>query len=297
MWRKLRRELINAVQYLLLPGLAALLPWPRGFRLLRRFAGWRWLYHDEWQAALASARQYVTIDDGEDWAWRYRLTRLVDHADYWLTRTRGDRWMDRHFSRRDAFPDSGAAVGVFFHWCAGLWGVRALRASGHRASVLAGHFSPASMGAWVAYFYGHLRLHELARCSGLPLLYSPGTVRRSVETLGRGDWIIGTPDVPPTETPLGRPAVLFGRPALFADGLMEIARRAGVPVVIFTCGLNLDDGRRDLRVSPPLDASDPQLRQRIVDYWEGLVREQPWAFTLWPAMPAFFHAGPAATAP
>jgi hypothetical protein len=77
---------------------------------------------------------------------------------------------------------------------------------------------------------------------------------------------------------------------------MEIARRAGVPVVIFTCGLNLDDGRRDLRVSPPLDPHDPALRQRIVDYWEGLIREQPWAFTLWPAMPAFFrtdaHTGP-----
>jgi len=297
MWRKLRRELLNATQYFVLPALGALLPWPLAFRLLRRCARWRWLYREEWQAALGAARAFLPVEDGEDWAWRYRLTRLVDHADYWLTRTRSDRWIARHFRRRDAFPDRPAAVGLFFHWCAGMWGVRALKASGHRSAVLAGRFSPASMGAWVAYFYGHVRLRELARSSGLPLLYAPGTVARSVATLQRGDWIIGTPDVPPTETPLGRPVTLFGRPALFADGLMEIARRAGVPVVIFTCALDLADGRRDLRVSPPLDAYDPALRQHVASYWEALIREQPWAFTLWQAMPAFFQPASDPAAP
>lgn len=290
MLHALRLELRSLIEHWWLPAIAVLLPWPWVFRLFRRFARYPGLYEEEWRPALAQARQYVGIADEADWCWRYRLTRLVDHADFWLSRTRSARWLRRHVDGAVAFPGSdGAAVGMFFHWCAGLWAVRALHAQGARAAVLAGRFSTSSMGgARLGFLYGHIRLKELARAGGRPLIYAPGTVKRALADLVAGHWVIGTPDVPPTETALAVPVRLFGRPAWFAEGLLLIARRAQAPVVIFTLALDLDSGRRELRVSGPFDPHDPQLLQRVVDYWEALLREKSWGFTLWPAMPAWF---------
>jgi hypothetical protein len=288
----IRLELRSLLEFFLLPALAVLLPWPLAYRLLRRLARYPGLYEEEWRPALAQAQALalVPIDDPADWAWRYRTCRLVDHADYWLSRLRRARWLRRHVDRRGDWPPlRGAAVGAFFHWCAGMWGVRALLASGNRSSVLAGRFSKRSMGgARLGYLYGHMRLRELARASSAPLIYAPRTVQQSVAALAEGRWVIGTPDVPPSETRIAVPVQLFGRTGYMPEGLLLIARKADVPVVIFTLALDFDSGRRELRVWGPFDANDPGLMQRIADTWEGLIREKSWGFTLWPAMPAFF---------
>ena len=293
----LRLELRSLLEYFLLPGIAAVLPWRIAFRILRFATRYPGLYEEEWRPALAQARQFVAIDDEARWARLFRLSRVVDHADFWTSRLRGPSWLRRHVDVRQAFPSlPGPAVGVFFHWCAGLWGARALQASGPRAAVLAGRFSKRSMGdARLGYLYGHIRLRELARASGEPLIYAPGTVKTALRTLAAGHWVCGTPDVPPTETALGAPVTLFGRPAQFAEGLLLIARRGNVPVVVFTLGLDPSNGRRDLRVAGPFDPNDPALLQQIATYWEGLLRERSWGFTLWSAMPAWFAAAAPST--
>jgi len=290
--RLIRLECRSLFELFILPALSLLMPWPLAYRVLRRVARYPGLYEAEWKPALAQALSLglVQIDDPLDWAWRYRTCRLVDHADYWLSRLRRESWLRRHADRRGEWPVlQGAAVGAFFHWCAGMWGVRALLAAGYPSSVLAGRFSKRSMGgARVGYLYGHMRSRELARASGGPLIYAPRTVQQSLAALAAGRWVIGTPDVPPSETRMSVPVRLFGRTGYMPEGLLLIARKAAVPVVIFTLGLDFDSGRRDLRVFGPFDANDPDLMQRIADTWEGLIREKSWGFTLWPAMPAFF---------
>ncbi len=291
-----RLELRSALEHFLLPAVALLLPWPWAFRVLRYLARYPGLYEEEWRPALhqAQALGLVNIDNPADWAWRYRTCRLVDHADYWLSRLRTARWLDRYVDRRDAWPTiDGPAVGAFFHWCAGMWGARALHASGSTSSVLAGRFSPSAMGgAWLGYLYGHIRLNELARASGGPLIYAPRTVQQSLDAIAEGRWVIGTPDVPPSETRISTPVQLFGRTGYMPEGLLLIARKAKVPVVIFTLGLDFDSGRRDLRIWGPFDANDADLMQRIASTWESLIREKSWGFTLWPMMPAFFASPP-----
>lgn len=287
----LRVESRCLLELYLLPGLCALLPWAIGYRWLRFCARWPWLFGAEWRAAYAAAQPFLPAQDEAQWGHDYRTCRLVDHADFWLSRTRTRRWLTRYISSTGSWhATQQAAVGVFFHWCAGMWAIRALSVAGPSSAVLAGRFSKRSMGmSWLAYCYGHLRLAELARAGGRPLIYAPGTLKRAAAELAAGNWVTGTPDVPPTETRLARPVQLFGRPAQFTEGLLRIAREAGVPVVMFTLGLDLASGRRDLRIEGPFDPHDPDLLQRIASYWEALIREKPWGFTLWPMMPAYFH--------
>lgn len=286
----LRLEIRALLELYLIPGLAALMPWGLGFRWLRFSSRLAWLYRSEWQAALAQARQFVQTGDEALWARQFRLVRLVDHADYWTSRTRSRRWLRRHMDVSTPWPTLDTpAVGVFFHVCPGLWAMRSLREQGVNASVLAGHYSKRSMGgAWLAFAYGVLRLKELQRVSGGPLIFSPGTVKKSLAIIEGGGWIAGTPDVPPTETALGTPVTLFDRPAHFAEGLLVIARRARVPIVIFTLGLDLRTGRRQLEVLGQHDPNEPELLQHIADHWQRLLRERSWGFFLWTAMPAWF---------
>lgn len=288
--RWLKTELRALLEYLLLPGLAALLPWPWAFALFRRLARWPWLYAPEWRPALAAASVLLPVADAVDWAWRYRLLRLIDHADFWLSRTRGESWMRRHLHQEGEWPAPGEPfVGVFFHWGPGLWPVRALRAAGHRCAVLAARFSRRSMGgAWLGYRYGAARLDELARVAGRPLIYAPGSTARALAVLAEGDCVLGAPDTPPTETRAVVPVRLFGRPARYAEGLVRIARRAGVPVLVLCFPPDLETGRRRVRVLGSFDSADPALLQRLVDLWQERLVEAPWAFTLWPMFDSFF---------
>ena len=59
-WNRLRTELRDLLELVLLPGLAAVLPWPLCYRLFRRLARWDGLYREASHAALAQARMGVT---------------------------------------------------------------------------------------------------------------------------------------------------------------------------------------------------------------------------------------------
>lgn len=290
----LRLEIRALLELYLIPGMAALMPWPLGFRWLRFFSRFQGLYRAEWQPALAQAQQFVDVGDAGLWARHFRLGRLVDHADYWLSRTRSRRWLQRHCDVVLPWPKLDTpAVGVFFHVCPGLWGMRSLQAQGVNAAVLAGHFSKRSVGgAWLAWIYAVLRGKELVRASGSALIFSPGSVKKALAQIESGGWVVGTPDVPPTETALGVPVQLFGRRAHYAEGLRVIAQRAGVPIVIFTLGLDLRNGRRQLQVFGVHDPNEPGLVQHMASCWEQLLHERSWGFMLWAFMPAWFALHP-----
>ena len=52
---RLRVELRDVLELVLLPGLAVLLPWDACFALFRRMARWEWLYRESCEEALDEA--------------------------------------------------------------------------------------------------------------------------------------------------------------------------------------------------------------------------------------------------
>lgn len=260
--------------------------------LFRRVARWELLYHREWTGALATARRHLAIADETAFARDYRLVRLVDHADLYLSWFRSRRrWIARHVDIRGAWPAAGAHVGVFFHVGPGFWAVHSLRLAGHSHSMLLGPHTKRSMGgALIGFWYGSIRRNSLQAATGRPLIYAPGSLRRAVTELTLGHWVIGMPDVPPENTRLGQAVTLLGRPAVLPAGLVEIARRASVPIVIYDTQVDLETGRRILTIGEPIPASDEQVLQRIAERFEVLLRERPSAFSLWPFADAYFNA-------
>ena len=99
------------VERWLLPALAAVLPWRACFRVYRAVARASWPFRAETDAAHAAAARYLDPGDAARWRRTHRLVRLVDQADYYLSRYRGDHWLDRHVLTHGAWP------GLMFRVC------------------------------------------------------------------------------------------------------------------------------------------------------------------------------------
>ena len=66
---RLRVELRDVLELVLLPGLAALLPWDACFALFRRMAHWRWLYREQCEKALAEAKKRGALRPADEARW------------------------------------------------------------------------------------------------------------------------------------------------------------------------------------------------------------------------------------
>ena len=240
------------------PALAASLPWQHGFSLLDRIARRDDIYAESTADALTGARSFTSIEDGQDWKRRHRLTRLVDHTDMFLIGTRTRRWFARHVEVEGEFPAVGPYIAMTFHWGAGLWAISRMHESGvpvHfvSARVLRENFH----GDAVAYRYALARNRTVERAGGAPVILTGGASAAIESALSAGHVIVALYDIPPvTNTTLA--TTVCGRRVELPAGMANIAMRTGVPVVGFDMGLDYHSGRRHLHVEPAFRPSSAQ---------------------------------------
>ena len=296
-WRELARD---AVEWLLLPAVAAVLPWRWSFRFYRRVARSNWLFRTETRSVLAGVAAWREPTDPMAWAAAYRLVHLIDRADLWLSRFRSDRWIDKHLVvEGDAWP-ARPFVGITFHYGAGLWSVRHLCRNGRRASILWLRFEPGPFrDAPLQHVSGRARIREAERVARAPVIFTgANAVAQMRAALRRGVCILGLIDVPPGRAYSGMPVEFLGSRAWLPPGLLRLARIENVPVVVYTVGLDRATGQRKLRIRQlpvsghdGFDAtSDEQRLQRVVRELEQAIVADPPAWHAWADLPLFRQA-------
>lgn len=295
-WRKavqrIRCEARDALELVLLPGVAMLLPWRLSFGLFKSLARWPWLYRARCERALAAARMHGAVTDPAQWCFEQRLIMLVDHADLYLSRTRSDAWWKRHL---DVYGDWGVQPGqagflMTFHWAAGMWAQRHARASGLRPHMLvAAVDGPSFAGRSVLRRYVGARMRTVELAEGRPVIYVPGAMSALCEVLRRAEQVLVVMDVPPDQVKITTPLTLLGRTVHVPAALPRLAVERAVPVTVYTLGLDLQTGRRDLRLYPLGVSHDAQaLTAQIFGYFEQIVRERPAAWHFWSEADRFF---------
>jgi phosphatidylinositol dimannoside acyltransferase len=282
----------DATELFLIPGLAASLPWPVCFKLLRGLSRSRWLYSSEAELALEGARNYVRVTNPEAWKKDYRLIRLVDHIDLYLSRFRSDRWLNRYVDMEGSgWPKSGGFFALTFHWGAGLWGLRHLRAQRHNAAVLVRNLLQQEFpGAPLAYAYARLRTAETARAGGAPVIFAGSrSIPAMQRTIASGLPVVGLFDVRIEKQRNSLEVPFLGKPALFPRGLIYIAVSGKIPVVTYRMALDRQTGHRRLILHPPLVAqSEQELLDVLVHRLEEAIREDSAAWHNWPGVEGFF---------
>ncbi|WP_374664933.1 hypothetical protein [Ramlibacter sp.] len=248
---RLGAEARDLLEVVLVPGLAALLPWPWAYRLFRRIAARPWLYESSVAraAAQARARQWVGTSEA-DWMLRRRLTTLVDHADHYLSRTRGAGWLSRFVHQEGEWPRPGQpALCLTFHWGAGMWGLRSAAAAGVRAHMLvaspdAAHFR----GHAVLHRYILARMNSITKALGRECIDVSADMRQVPRALAAGDAVFAVIDVPADQVTASAPIRVLGLPARLPTALLRMAVAKAIPVHVYVTGYRLEDGHRFVRI-------------------------------------------------
>lgn len=295
-WRHaLRVQARDLLELWLLPGLAAVLPWRWCFSMFRQLARWPWLYRAEVEAAVQGARQRGWLTEAElpRWTTERRLVTLVDHADCFLSRTRGTSWLRRHVTVHGSWPAAGhAAVLCTFHWGAGTWALRHARQAGMQAhKLVAGLDTPAYRGRPVMLRYARTRLAMVRHALGWPTLDTSAPLRALLDSLDRGHQVLAVMDVPADAVSASCEVELLGEKALMPRGLLRLAVQRELPVVMFMCGIELDSGRRwiEIRQLAPHDTV-PALAADLFANLDAAIRAHPVQWHFWTQAPRFWRS-------
>lgn len=283
-WLRTLRETV------LLPALAAALPWTWGFRLLRRFAANADLFPELTDAACNGAQTVSPIDDVTAWKQRYRLIRLVDHCDMFLLRTRSRRWLRKHADVEGAWPANGPFIAMSFHWGQGIWALADLHSIGPPVRLLAAKLDKSEFGDdWVSYAYARSRNRTVELAAGAPIIYVGGARRLLERALADGHIVLALYDLPPTAGHSTLLTKVCDRVIKLPAGLANLAAASGVPIVPFSLGIDYDSGRRQLRIEEPfLPASAQEFADRLAVSLTRLIRMDTAAWHLSSHAPHFF---------
>lgn len=288
---RLRVECQDLLELVLLPGLAAVLPWTWCFRVFRRLARCRWLYQQPCENALLHARARGWAVDEADWLLKRRLVTLVDHADFYLARTRSDAWMRRHLQVQGAWPAPGAAgVLCTFHWGAGMWGLRHAHAQGLTAHALVAALSGAHFeGRTVLHRYAMARTAEVARALGCPTLDTSASLRPAVRALRASEQVLAAIDVPADQVAASEPVALLGMPALVPKALLRLAVEQKIALTVYLTGVRLSDGQRFLRIRQfGIHDDAGALTRDVFRELDAAIQEEPAAWHFWGEAERFF---------
>ena len=282
-WARLRQEARDTLELLLLPGLAAVLPWSLAYRIFRWASRFEGLYRDRWMPALAQARQHGWVSDERIWARHARIIAMVDHADLWLVRSRSNRWLARHADRVGAWPAAGQAfIGYTFHWGCGFWALRDLAGHGLRAHPLVASLADASFeGRRVLGWYARLRNREVGKTLGTVAIDVGRDLRKVLAALRANEAVLAAIDVPP-QGAASETVAFLGQTISVPRAMYRLAVERALPAVVFVCGLDFATGRRTLEVHPlgvPTEVNP--LAQQVFRLLDERVRAAPDAWHFW----------------
>jgi phosphatidylinositol dimannoside acyltransferase len=288
---RLRSEARDLWELVLLPGLAALMPWTIAFRVLRRLALLCAPYADATRVARTQAAARGWLGDSAHWLLVRRLVTLVDHADLYLARTRSDAWMLRNMDVQGEWPQGGTpGLICTFHWGAGMWGLRHARACGLKAHALVAPLQGAHFaGRRVLLGYARARTAEVARALGCATLDTSASLRPVLKALRDGDQVLAAIDVPSDQVSASEEIDLLGMRARVPRGLLRLAVDQQVPVTVYLTGLTVETGRRFLRIHQLGVHSDLEaLMTQVFGLLDAAIREDPPAWHFWSEAERFF---------
>ncbi|MBR0567235.1 hypothetical protein J5J83_14015 [Azoarcus sp. L1K30] len=290
-WRRVRAEWQDLVELVLVPGLAAVLPWWLCFRIFHRLSGWRFLYRASCEVAVAQAAARGWCSDPLGFERARRLLTIIDHADLYLARTRSDAWMRRHLEIAGEWPAARQPGLLFtFHWGAGMWGLRHAAASGLTPNALVAPLNAAQFdGRALCHRYSQARNGTVARALRRPPLDASASLRPALKALRAGEQVLAVVDVPADHASASEEITFLGMKARVPRPLFRLAVEQALPVTIYLTGVCRETGKRTLSIHQLGVSND--IHALIRDTFavlEAAVRDDPAAWHFWGVAERFF---------
>ncbi|MGQ9499881.1 MAG: hypothetical protein ACUVQ6_05965 [Dissulfurimicrobium sp.] len=288
-----KQNLLDLFELFLLPGLAIFLPWPFCFRIFRAIAGFDFIYRRETQQALRHATSFMHIEDTGAWVSVYRLTKLVDHADLYLSIFRSDRWLKKYISvTGHGWPmDNAPFLAVTFHFGAGMWSLRHLKVTGrHMSGLMKGFDRDEFSGRLVRYWYCRLRTFAISMAGVKKLIFLNNSSYFRLRNVFRpGSCLIALFDVPVGHQRNVLKTTLFGRDVRFPRGLIRLAAREKIPVIAYSVTLDRETGVRSINIAESITSdSEEVLGDYLVNEFKKTIYADTPSWHCWEYLDMFF---------
>ena len=294
MLTRIRNAAADALMLFVVPCGIALLPWGLGFAVLKRIARSQRLYRTAAEPAWQAARAHAPDCDEREWKYRFRLLRLVDHADVYLTLLRGKRWRRRHLVESGAWPAlPGPYLLLTYHWGSGNFIWPRLRELGIDAHFIARRAEGRALGMTrLSYWFGNFRARALRWCGSAGPIFVGASAGEIANVLDAGHSIVGMLDLPSRPDQRGAEVALLDARVRFPVGLSRIGAEKAIPIVLFSVGLDLTTGARHLRIETlPAGLSIDATMQHYAAHLDRRLREQHAYWQIWREAPAMFLPG------
>jgi hypothetical protein len=290
--RRVRRELRDLIELVLVPGLAAILPWRICYPLFQRLSHWKFLYRSESENALREATQRGWVDDPDRWIARRRLTTLLDHADQYLSHVRGDSWGRKYVKAEGAWPEGAApALLCTFHWGAGMWALHHAALAGMQAHMMVAGPSKAQFsGRAILYRYIVARIASIDRVLKRPTLDASAHLRAALRALRKNEQLMAVVDVPADQFDASEAIAMLGMTARVPRALFRLAVDQQLPVTVFLSGIDWETGGRHIRVTN-LGVQDnvEVLVKSVFGLLEDAIAQDSAAWHFWGEAERFFE--------
>ncbi len=292
---RLRGSARTFAEQLALPMLIGILPSVLRRPLLRAAIGWRWLFRAEAEASVASMLRYLPEVAPAKFAERYRLNRLTDLSDFWISWFRRAPHHVPVVQIDPALEINPRALWVTFHHGAGWW----ITSYFHRKSLTANLLirRPTVSGNLIQRLclrIGIFRNERFAKWVRAPLIWSNES---SAALKMRAAWrsgvsVIALSDLPAAATDRAETVRFFGRSARVPSAVFSIAHAARVPVYLFLGGWNEASLRPELRIEMLADIGVPaeEAIARYISRLEREIRANPGAWHVWPSIESYFDS-------
>jgi len=292
---RVRNVVADALMLFILPVSVALLPWALGFRLLKWVARRESVYRLAVDPAWEAAKAHLVNRDEREWKTRFRLLRLVDHVDVYLTLLRGRNWRARNIDEVGTWPAPGACVFLTYHWGAGNWIWPRLREQGFDACFVMQRPQGRSHGLTrLSHWFAHLRVWCMRRAGSGGVVFTGRSSGEVAAALRSGRSVVGMLDLPARAEQRSEQVDLLAGRVNIPSGLARIGAENGTPIALFSMGLDFESGRRDLRVEAlPANLSVQQIAERYAAHLDARLRVAPESWQIWREAPAMFIAGDA----
>ncbi|HET9034187.1 MAG TPA: hypothetical protein VFN25_14940 [Dokdonella sp.] len=287
----IKRNVADLISLFVVPIFVALLPWSIGFRVLKGLARYDRRHRAAVEQAWQAAKAHLPEQNEADWKRRFRLLRLLERTDTWLVLFRSSRWWARRIDQVGEWPKQGGPfVLLTYHWGGGQWVWRQLHHHDIQAHFLAKRAAVSDLGAGrVSLWYARFRELGIRRPGNREIIYTGGSSEKIQDALRMGRSVVGMMDVPAASHQASLQRPLLDGAIRFPIGLARLANELDVPVVVFSCAFDINNGRRMLNViSLPAGTPVETTASVYVQHLGACLQAENAFWQIWQAAPLMF---------
>jgi hypothetical protein len=259
------QQLSDLFAYLLIPGMAVILPASFSRRVLRRASCWQWLMSTAADAAFKGANKFVDIKDEMEFKKRWKQVELLDVRDLYMIMCGRSRAV---LAEVECDTDVGLAknrVIIGMHWGPAMSILKLLQVAGLKPAL---PYRPPEKQILRSrpfyYLFSALAARYMVKTMGeraVPVGGAGKVLRALIDQAGS---VIVVMDAPPMEGRSTLSSTVLGKKAVFNAGFPDILADKEKEYVFYAISLQADDAvRKKLELEGPFNSKE------AVDFLQG----------------------------